>query len=97
MKMEQDIKLRFFQLAVNHIADGPIWYDFFVTARFEGKDKSMGFRKGRIYHLPLEYDPRRKWWGAQAKEGHWCPYASPEAFLTNWSPIEATVTIKKRL
>ena len=43
MKMEQDIKLRFFQLAVNHIADGPIWYDFFVTARFEGKDKSMGF------------------------------------------------------
>lgn len=21
----------------------------------------------------------------------------PEAFLTNWSPIEATVTIKKRL
>lgn len=97
MKMEQDIKLRFFQLAVNHIADGPIWYDFFVTARFEGKDKSMGFRKGRIYHLTLEYDPRRKWWGAHAKEGHWCPYVSPEAFLTNWSPIEATVTIKRRL
>lgn len=23
-------------------------------------------------------------------------YASPEAFLTNWSPLEATVTVKRR-
>lgn len=25
------------------------------------------------------------------------PYASPEAFLANWSPLETTVTVKRRL
>lgn len=56
----------------------------------------MGFAKGRIYHLTLEYDPAAKWWTARSKEGPGCPYASPEAFLANWSPLEATVTIKRR-
>ena len=93
---QRDFWLRFFQLAVNHIANGPIWYEFTVTARFDGEDGSMGFAKGRIYHLTLEYDPAAKWWTARSKEGPGCPYASPEAFLANWSPLEATVTIKRR-
>lgn len=38
---QRDFRLRFFQLAVNHIADAPIWYEFYVTARFDGEDGSM--------------------------------------------------------
>lgn len=59
----------------------------------------MGFVTGRIYQLTLEYDPAAKWWTARTRNGPraiWCPYASPEAFLANWSPLEATVTVKRR-
>ena len=59
-----------------------------------------GFVTGRIYQLTLEYDPAAKWWTARTRNGPraiWCPYASPEAFLANWSPLEATVTVKRRL
>jgi hypothetical protein len=94
---QRDFRLRFFQLAVNHIADGPIWYEFHAVARFNGENGSMGFVTGRIYHLTLEYDPTAKWWTARSTEGPYCPYASPEAFLANWSPLEATVMIKRRL
>ena len=97
---QRDFRLRFFQLAVNHIADAPIWYEFYVTARFDGENGSMGFVTGRIYQLTLEYDPAAKWWTARTRNGPraiWCPYASPEAFLANWSPLEATVTVKRRL
>lgn len=80
---QRDFRLRFFQLAVNHIADAPIWYEFYVTARFDGENGSMGFVTGRIYQLTLEYDPAAKWWTARTRNGPraiWCPYASPRGF-----------------
>ena len=64
------------------------------------KGEAVYFNYVRKNNKDYEYDPAAKWWTARTRNGPraiWCPYASPEAFLANWSPLEATVTVKRRL
>lgn len=48
-----------------------------ITARFVGKDGSLGYKHGQIYQLVIE--------GNRIIRPIPCPYESIEAFLNNWT------------
>lgn len=54
-----------------------------ITAKFIGKDRSMGFRKGNIYTLNITLK-KNLIQIDDIKTDLFCYYSSIESFLANW-------------
>lgn len=58
-----------------------------IKAKFMGKDKSMGFRTGKIYYLKSKCKDNNII-VSTIDNNLWCPYSSIESFLDNWKLIK---------
>lgn len=55
-----------------------------MKARFIGKDRSMGFRTGKVYRIKIVEDKVRNWLWVKEFWGLYCPYESRKAIENNW-------------
>lgn len=58
-----------------------------MKARFIGKDGSLGFKKGKIYHITVTEDKVRNWLWVKTFWGRSCPYESRKAIENNWDVL----------
>ena len=58
-----------------------------MIAEFIGTDGSMGFRKGKIYHIRTAC--KNNYIYVLEERGLWCPYDSVEAILRNWKIVRS--------
>ena len=67
-------------------------------ARFIGRDKSMGFRNGKVYLLTSEcIDSIINVVTVGGGHKLWCPYSNIESFLKNWDIIACERMTNKKL
>lgn len=63
-----------------------------ITARFIGTQYSLGYEPRKTYELQIWSQDYRDIKNAihiqRVVGGGWCPYASVEAFLANWTAIK---------
>lgn len=57
-----------------------------MIAEFIGTDRSVGFRKGKIYKIRTAC--KNNYIYILEESGLWCPYQSVEAILKNWKIIK---------
>ena len=57
-----------------------------MVAKFIGKDRSMGFRKGNLYRLKTCIGKKLIY--AEDESGLFCYYSSIESFLKNWKVLD---------
>lgn len=61
-----------------------------MKARFKGSDGSLGYQVGRIYDLRVYGSTPGTFASVSRIDGSGrCPYASLDAFLRNWEPLDA--------